>query len=259
MLGMHFAALGFHHVLVGAFLDGQGRGMLVDADAETGHRAGDSADVLQRMEVEGVALQQAAEVSLGLEHFLQLARRNVFPVHPVGLLHQLARGFQPRRVVEPVGEDHALVYQVAVDAVPPDAVADEIDGIEGQLVKTPRLLGAQGGEQIRVTQAVAAEDEAAITSRGAVADAVGLQHHHIGHAALGQAEGRGQAGQPSAEDADLGVGPAGMGGVGGPFDRGFVEGLEEVCIHEMALHAILFLSETNLADRNFCHVRHLFS
>ncbi|MNR44362.1 hypothetical protein D3C85_1630930 [compost metagenome] len=60
---------------------------------------------------------------------------------------------------------------------------------------------------------MSAEDEAAVASRGAVADALGLQDHHIGDAAFGKPQSRRQPGQPAAEDAYLGVDPPGMGGV----------------------------------------------
>ncbi|MNF77011.1 hypothetical protein D3C84_591380 [compost metagenome] len=238
MLGMHFTALGRHHVLVGAFFYGQGRGMLVDADAESGHRTGDAADVFQRMEMEGVALKQAAEIALGLEHLFQLPGRDVVPVHAVGVLHQFARCFETGRIVEPVGEDHALVHQVAVDAVLPDAGADQLDGIEGQLVQATRFLRAQGGEEFGVAQAVASEDETSVAPRCTVADAVGLQDHHIGDAALGQPEGRRQSGQPAAEDADTRVNPAGLGGEGWFLERGFVVRLGKRAVHQSILSGL---------------------
>ena len=65
--------------------------------------------------------------------------------------------------------------------------------------------GALVGQQLRVVEAEAAEDEAAVAARGAVADGLALDDHDVAHAALDQADGRGQAREAAADHAHLRV------------------------------------------------------
>ena len=182
------------------------------------------------MEVEGVRLEQAAVVALRLQPLAQRVGRNGFPVDAEFVLHQRAHAVEPGRIVEPVREHHAPVDDVAVDAVARDPRADQVDRVDGEPVQPAPFVAAERAQQVGVVEAVAAEDEAAVATRCAEADAFAVEHDDVLHAALDEAERRAQAGEAAADDADLRVDRAGQLRVGLAGNGGFVEVLHAISL-----------------------------
>ena len=93
----------------------------MDAAAFALDGGGESARVLQRMEVERVGLQQPARVALRARVGAQLVVRQQLPVDVVLAGHELLPASQDGVVGEPVGQHDAALDGVAVDAVLRDA------------------------------------------------------------------------------------------------------------------------------------------
>ncbi|KGS20673.1 hypothetical protein X941_5764 [Burkholderia pseudomallei MSHR5569] len=196
--------------------------MLVDPRAALRGRGRDAEHVLQRMEVERVALEEAAAIAVRLQPRAQCAFIERLPVDAERLLHQLARRAKARRIVEPVREDHAAVDEFAIDAVARGARADQLDRVDRQAIERAGGLGAERAQQVRVVEAIAAEHEAAVAARRAEADRLRVEQRNVAHAALDEPEGCRQAGQAAADDAHVGIDAFGERGVGRARDRGFV-------------------------------------
>ena len=104
-----------------------------------------------------------------------------------------------------------------------DPRADQVDRVDGEPVQPAPFVAAERAQQVGVVEAVAAEDEAAVATRCAEADAFAVEHDDVLHAALDEAERRAQAGEAAADDADLRVDRAGQLRVGLAGNGGFVE------------------------------------
>jgi len=97
--------------------------------------------------------------------------------------------------------------QVAVDGVALDALADDVDGFEAHALEFIDAFCANDlAELLDVlydTMADAADQLPAVSPAGAPADSVRFQQDDA-EAPLGQFDGRVEAGEPTADDADVG-------------------------------------------------------
>jgi hypothetical protein len=105
---------------------------------------------------------------------------------------------------KPVGQDHAFTHGIAGDAIACDPIVDARDGVERQRVDCAGFLRAEQPEQGGAIEAEAAEHEAAVAARRTEADAFGLEHDDVAHAAFHEAERGGKACETAADDADVG-------------------------------------------------------
>ena len=117
---------------------------------------------------------------------------------------QLRRALlQVRQVRRLGGAEYLAGRQVAVDGVAADEIRDEIARRDPQLEQLAGAVPAKAGLQFVLLPALAGAQLAAIAARGAPAHAPALEHDDR-VAALGQVQGRRQAGVAGPDHADVG-------------------------------------------------------
>ena len=206
-------AAGRAHAPAGAVaLDGGGGAAFVQRRAARFRQRRQAAGVLERVEMQGVGLEQRAMVAIAAHEFPQFARRHGPPLDAVGLRHQAPATLEHARIAEPVGPQHARVGVVAVDAIARDASADQVHCILRAGVEGAGALHAQPVQQCLFTGRESAEDEAAVASGGAMAERLGLQQADRVPASLDQAQRGVEAGEAAADDAGLDLRRARQGG-----------------------------------------------
>ena len=184
--------------------DAHGRRTLVDPGPGAGRGAGDALRELERVEMAGAAVDPAAVIDAGAGR-----RRHLVAIEP---LDQLVAVVAPELVdIGPLfGHEAGLVHgldqpgaPVAVDTVARDQPEGERLGLLGEPPQRSRLVAAELLFEPVLVAALAGVELAAVTPRGAPADAVGLDHDGA-DPGLGEVERGRQPGIAAADDRDVG-------------------------------------------------------
>ena len=201
--------------------------MLVDLRARRGDGSRDAEDILQRMEVERVALQQAAVIAARFQLRGERGGVDRLPLDTKRVFHQTPLRLEACRFVEPVCENHTGVAVVAFDPVARHALSHHIDRIGCERVELASPGGSEDFQQIGAVEAVAAEHKTAVASGRAEPHLLRFEHDDFAHAALDKPKRCRQTGEAAADNAYVGGAFAGQRRPLGANHGGFVKALHE--------------------------------
>jgi hypothetical protein len=164
------------------------------------------------MQMPGAGIDQPADITIGTHHPMHIPLFDQLEWVRISLVRQgLVFRLQVLEMTRGVGQLAVAPAQVALDAVVLDALANNIDRIQPQLLKhldaftadvffmgIEKYIGREGIE----TLANPANQLAAVAARGAPGNLMRFEHDH-GKTALSQFDGGVQSGKARADDAHV--------------------------------------------------------
>src|SRR5690606_38886036 len=180
-----------------------GRGTLfMDHAAQRLHRRGFAEGEVERMDMAASPVEHAADVALACHHlayalFVERLQLMVAVACPQRLLR-----LQVLHLLGVEGSEDAAVLQVAIDAVAGHVLANDPAAFERHGADETGLLDADAALDGVQVAAVAVDDLAAVTPRGAKAYSGRFQYHDT-ESVLKQEQSGGQAGVAGADHADI--------------------------------------------------------
>ncbi|MCY1528745.1 hypothetical protein D9M68_638620 [compost metagenome] len=197
-------AQGGVHLHLGAVVDAGDRRMLEQAGAQLGRRDSLADGQVERMQVAGAHVDQAADVAVRAHHAAHLVRLHqaqlVAIAEALELFHVLGEAGQ---VTRPVGQVAVAPGQVAVDGEFLDALTDDLHRFQAHQLEGAHAVRADHRLELLDAVADAADQLPAVASTGAPADLPGFQQHHR-EAAASQLDRRIQPGETATDNAHIG-------------------------------------------------------
>ena len=159
---------------------------------------------IQRVQVPGAHIQQAAEVTLRADHGGQVRSRYPLQRMRITQAQQVGIVFVEALEVTRLGCQVAITPgQVAIDGIAFDALANDLHRLEAHALELIHTLFAEDVGELLDIMADAADQLAAVAPAGAPADAVRFQQDDA-EPAFGQFDGGIEAGEAATDDAHVG-------------------------------------------------------
>src|SRR5262245_14249617 len=157
------------------------------------------------MQVARAGVVQSRNVALARDPGLGLLALHEAELSVAEILHLLALHVEQLLALARLQRDvHVAPGELAVDAVRRDQVARQLDALDAEVPDALRVGLAELRGDLVHAAGPAGDDLAAGAARGAVADALGLEHDDL-VAALGEMHRGRAAREPGADDADVRV------------------------------------------------------
>ena len=190
--------------LLGGQAGGQGGAAFVDFAAETLDFAGQRAQVIERMDVEGGVIGEAVAVAGGGEAVLDGGAVEVGEVVVIVAGKGFGVGMEVGCVIEAAQVQEAGGELGVLDVQGLDMVAQALDTFDAQAVQGAGVVGANPGCDGVRPAGEGGRDDAAVAARGAEANRFGFEDGDR-DALARQFQGGGQAGETAADDHGVGV------------------------------------------------------